>query len=61
MTEYTVIYTLEVTEIHKTEEGHPDDMIRLAEHIRAQEQRARDLLDLDDVHVRKFNVLVNDK
>lgn len=59
MTEYTMTYTLEITEIHQAEEENPGDIIHLAQHMREQEQRIRELLGADDVHLREYKVSVS--
>ena len=61
MTEYTMTYTLEITEIHQAEEENPGDIIHLAQHMREQEQRVKDQLGVDDVHIRKFKMFIHDK
>lgn len=61
MTEYTMVYTFEITEVHQAEEENPGDILHLAQHMREQEHRVRELLGVDDVHLREYKVLVNTK
>lgn len=60
MTEYTMVYTLEITEVHQVEEENPGDIIHLAQHMREQEQRIREQLGVDDVHLRKYKLFVKE-
>jgi hypothetical protein len=59
MTEYTMVYTLEITEIHQAEEEKPEDLLHLVQLMREQEQRVREQLGADDVHLREYRVSVN--
>jgi hypothetical protein len=61
MTEYTMIYNLEITEIHEAEEENPGDILHLAQHMREQEQRVKEKLGVDDVHIRKFKMFIREK
>ena len=61
MTEYTMVYTLEITEIHQVEEENSGDILHLAQLMREQEQRVRDVLCADDVHLREYKVSVSAK
>ncbi len=61
MTEYTMVYTLEITEVHQSEKENPGDILHLAQHMREQEQRVREQLGVDDVHIRQFKMFINEK
>ena len=61
MIEYTMVYTLEITEIHQAEEEKPGDILRLAQHMGEQEQWVRQQLGADDVHLREYKVSVSAK
>ena len=61
MTEYTMVYTLEITEVHQAEEENPGDILHLAQLMREQEQRVRDVLGADDVHLREYKVSLSAK
>ena len=59
MTEYTMTYTLEITENHQVEEENPGVLLRLAQHMLEQKQWVREQLGADDVHIRAYKVAVN--
>ena len=59
MTEYTMVYTLEITEVHQTEEENAGDILHLAQHMWEQEQRVREQLGVDDVHLCEYRVAVS--